>query len=189
MGIGVGVLYGAVIGATTSTPTAGLLAPFLVPGVAAIGGAVGGATGGIVGAINAVPKEEAQKIEATTKSAFNGISIQNTMAANIFKNSLELPDYTFILFEQDNFFISAPYNFISLKEKGIDTLLELNVTSGGFKEGRGKNPLISFFMKVDTRLIRTMDGKEIYSLIGSTMMHNYSEKRLNIALMNFPKKL
>ena len=163
MGIGAGALYGAVIGATTSTPTAGLLAPFLVPGVAAIGGAVGGVTGGIVGAINAVPKEEAQKIEASIKIAFDGRDIQKTMSASVFKNSLELPDTTFVLLKEEDMAISTPYNFNLLRERGIDTILELNVKSGGFKEGKGKNPLIVFFMKVDTTLIRKMDGEEIYS--------------------------
>ncbi len=131
--------------------------------IAAIGGVVGGVTGGIEGALDAVPKKEAQRIEATAKNAFDGIIIQKTMAASVFKNSLELPDYTFILLEQDDFLISTPYNFILLKERGIDMVLELNVKGGGFKEGKGKNPLIAFFMKVHTRLIRTTDGREIYS--------------------------
>ena len=163
MGLGVGALYGAVIGATTSTPTAGLLAPFLVPGVAVIGGVICGVTGGIAGAVNAVPKKEAQKIEASIKNAFEGMDIQKTMAGSVFKNSLQLPDYTFVLFEEDDFAISTTYNFNLLRERGIDTVLELNIKDGGFKEGRGKNPLIAFFMKVHIRLIRAMDGEEIYS--------------------------
>jgi hypothetical protein len=85
------------------------------------------------------------------------------MAANVYRNSLELPDYTFAFLEEDNSIISTTSNFSPLKEEGIDTVLELNVKSGGFKEGKGKNPSIAFFMKVHTRLIRTMDGKEIYS--------------------------
>jgi hypothetical protein len=162
-GLGVGILYGALGGAAASTPSGGFLAPFLVAGGAAIGGVVGGVVGGIAGAVDAVPKKEAQKIEGMTKNAFDGIVIQKTMASSVFKNSLELPDYNFVFLEEDNSIISTTSNFIPLKEKGIDTVLELNVKSGGFKEGKGKNPLIVFFMKVHTRLIRTMHGKEIYS--------------------------
>jgi hypothetical protein len=163
MGLGVGTLGGAVAGAAASTPTAGLVAPFLVPIGAALGGAVCGVYGGITGALNAVPKKEAQKIEASIKNAFEGTNIQKAMAGSIFKNSLELPDYAFVLFEEDDFAISTIYNSNLLRERGIDTVLELNIKDGGFKEGRGKNPLIVFFMKVHIRLIRTMDGEEIYS--------------------------
>jgi len=131
--------------------------------VAAIGGVIGGVYGGIKGAVDAVPKGESQRIEATVKNAFDGIGIQKTVAASVFKNSLELPDYVFVLLEQDDFTISTPYNFNLLRERAIGTVLELNVKGGGFKEGKGKNPLIALFMKVHTRLIRTTDGGEIYS--------------------------
>jgi len=130
---------------------------------AAIGGVVGGVVGGIKGAGDAVPKKEAQRIEATAKNAFDGISIQETMASSVFKISLELPDYVFVLLKEEDFIISTPYDFSILNEGGIDTVLELNAKGGGFKEGKGKNPLIAFFIKVHTRLIRTKDGREIYS--------------------------
>jgi hypothetical protein len=162
-GLGVGIIYGGLAGAAASTPSGGFLAPFLVAGGAAIGGVIGGAYGGIAGAVNAVPKGESQRIEATVKNAFDGIGIQKTMAVGAFKNSLELPNYVFVLLQQDDSIISTPYDFNLLKERGIDTVLELNVKGGGFKEGKGKNPLIVLFMKVHTRLIRTIDGKDIYS--------------------------
>jgi hypothetical protein len=162
-GLGSGILYGGLVGAAASAPSGGWVAPYVVAGGAAIGGVIGGVYGGIKGAVNAVPKGEAQKIEAAVKNAFDGIIIQKTMAAGVFKNSLELPNYVFVSLEEDDSTISTISNFRPLKEKGIDTVLELNVKAGGFKEGRGENPLIAFFMKVHTRLIRTMDGKEIYS--------------------------
>jgi hypothetical protein len=162
-GLGVGVLYGAVSGAAASTPSGGLLIPFLAAGGAAIGGVIGGVYGGIAGAVNAVPKKEAQRIEDTVINAFDEIDIQKTMALSVFKNSLELPDHAFVLLDKEDFITLTPYNFTLLNERGINTVLELNVKGGGFKEGRGKNPSIALFMKVHTRLIRTKDGKEIYS--------------------------
>jgi len=162
-GFGAGVLYGGLYGAAVSAPSGGLVAPYVVVGGAAIGGVIGGVYGGIKGAGNAVPKEEARAIEATAKNAFNGKGIQKIIAAGVFKNSSELPDSTFVLLDQGNFIISPPYDFSFLNEGGIDTVLELTVKSGGFKEGRGKNPLIALFMKVHARLIRTTDGKEVYS--------------------------
>jgi hypothetical protein len=131
--------------------------------VIAIGGVVGGVTGGIKGAVNAVPREEAQKIEVTIKTAFDGICIQKAMAASVFENSLELPNYVFVLLDEEGPIISKPCDFTWLNKVGIDTVLELNVKGCGFREGRGENPVIALFMKVHTRLIRTKDRNEIYS--------------------------
>ena len=168
-GAGIGTGAGAIYGLSLIPPTGSCrgyscgAVVILAATSATIGAVVGGVVGGITGAVNAVPKEEARRIEATAKNAFHGIIIQKTMAASVFKNSLESPDYNFILLGEDDFIISTPYDFDLLRERGIDTVLELNVKGAGFKEGRGKNPLIAFFVKVHTRLIRTMDGKEIYS--------------------------
>ncbi len=165
MGTGAGALYGLSFmahGGSCSGQGCAAVAIIAVA-CAAIGGVVGGVAGGITGAANAVPKGEAQEIEATIKNAFDGISIQKTMAATVFRNSLELPNYVFVLLNEEDPIISRSYDFSSLNKERIDTVLELNVKAGGFKEGRGKNPLIALFMKVHTRLIRTKDGKEIYS--------------------------
>ena len=158
-----GILFGGLVGAAASTPSGGFFTPFFAAGGAAIGGVVGGVYGGLVGGVNAVPKREARRIEATVKNAFDGIGIQEAIALSVFKNSLELPDYVFVLLKEEDFIISTPYNFRFLRENGIETVLELNVKDGGFKEGKGKNPLTALFMKVHTRLIRTTDGEEIYS--------------------------
>jgi hypothetical protein len=165
MGTGAGVLYGlSFIGHGGSCSGQGCAAVLIVAAAsAAVGGAVGGVAGGIKGAVEAVPKKEAQRIEATAKNAFDGYSVQKTMAASVFKNSLELPDYAFVPLDEEDLIIIPPYDFRLLNERGINTVLELNVKGGGFKEGRGKNPLIALFMKVHTRLIRTHDGREIYS--------------------------
>jgi hypothetical protein len=162
-GLGTGIIYGGLGGAAASTPSGGFLTPFLAAGGAAIGGVIGGVYGGIAGAVNAVPKKEAKRIEATAKNAFDGISIQKTMALGVYKTSLELPNYAFVLSEDEDHVISTPNDFSFLREKGIQTVLELNVKGGGFKEGKGKNPLIALFMEVHTRLIQTTDGKEIYT--------------------------
>jgi hypothetical protein len=165
MGTGAGALYGLSLmarGGSCGGQACAAVA-IIAAASAAIGAVVGGVAGGIEGAVNAVPKTEANKIEATTKNAFDGIGIQETMAASVFKNSLELPDHTFILLGKDNFMISTQNVLSLLAEKGINTVLELNVKEGGFKGGKGKNPSVALFMKVHARLIRTTDGREIYS--------------------------
>ncbi len=165
VGTGAGVLIGLSLIASGGPCSAeGCVGMVIVAAAsAAIGGLVGGVIGGIKGVTNAVPKKEAQRIEAAVKNAFDGMGIQKTMALNVYRTSVELPDYSSVFLDDEDLIISLPYDFGLLKERGIDTLLELNVKGAGFKEGGGENPLIAFFMKVHTRLIRTKDGKEIYS--------------------------
>ncbi len=169
MGAGIGTGAGALYGLSLVTRGGSCngqgcaVVVIIAAASAAIGGVAGGIAGGISGAANAVPNKEAQWIEASAKNAFVGVDMQRTMALSVFKNSLELPDYTFVRLDEEDLIVSKAHDFTFLKEKGIDTLLELNVKRGGFKEGKGKNPSIALFMKVQTRLIRTKDGKEIYS--------------------------
>jgi hypothetical protein len=165
IGTGAGALFGLSLMAYGGSCTGQGCEAVLIAAAAsaAIGAVLGGVAGGITGAVHAVPKEEARRIEDTVKNAFDGIIIQKAVAASVFKNALELHDYNFILLRQDDFIISTPYDFDLLRQEGIDTVLELNVKGTGFKEGRGENPLIAYFMKVQTRLIRTKDGREIYS--------------------------
>ncbi len=165
MGTGAGALYGLhFIGHGGSCSGQGCAAIVIIAAASAtIGGVVGGVVGGIKGAVNAVPKEEAQRIEDTVKNAFDGIGIQKNMALSVFRHSLELPDYVFVLLDEEDLIISPPYDFRLLREKELNTVLEVNVKEGGFKEGRGENPRIALFMRVHTRLIRTKDGREIYS--------------------------
>jgi len=201
IGTGAGALYGLSLMAHGGSCSGEACAVILVIAAtsAAIGGVVGGVCGGIEGAVSAVPKGEFQRIETAIKNALDGICIQKTVAASVFKNSLDLPDHIFILLEQEDLVISAPYNLNLLRERGIHTVLELNVKGRGFKGGKGKNPFIAFFMKVDT--IRTMDGKEIYSREFEYKSSNHSsadwfdtdarlsETKLIIALGSFPNKL
>jgi hypothetical protein len=165
MGTGAGALYGlSFIGHGGSCSGQGCAAVLVVAAAsAAIGGVAGGVAGGVKGAVDAVPKKEAQRIEDMVKNAFEGIDIQKTMALSVYKTSLELPNYTFVPVEEEDFVISTPLDFGFFNERGINTVLELNVKGGGFKEGRGKNPSIALFMKVHARLIRAKDGREIYS--------------------------
>ncbi len=165
IGTGAGALYGLSLVTRGGSCNGQGCAVVLIAAAAsaAIGSVVGGVAGGIKGAVDAVPIKEARSIEDMIKNAFDGIDIQEKMALSVFKNSLELPDYFIVVLEEEGFILSSPLDFSSLNERGIHTVLELNVKGGGFKEGRGKDPLIALFMKVQTRLIRTKDGREIYS--------------------------
>lgn len=49
-----------------------------------------------------------------------------------------------------------------LKERGINTVLELKVLRVGLWGEKGINPPLGFFMTVNARYIRVEDGKDLY---------------------------
>jgi len=136
-----------------------LLAPCLV-----LAGAVGGAVvGGVWGAVEGAGKRagKVQQIEAVVNNALSELKIQETMAEHLLKTCRGLENYRFDLLKEEG--PTSPeekltYGF--LNEKGIDTALELSVMSLGCEVG--KDWSIGFFMTVRTRLIRTIDGTEVY---------------------------
>jgi hypothetical protein len=53
-------------------------------------------------------------------------------------------------------------NYGYLKEKGIDTVIELSVLSIGFEGKGGKDPLLSLLVDVRTRVLSVSDGAVLY---------------------------
>jgi hypothetical protein len=53
--------------------------------------------------------------------------------------------------------------YSSLKRQNVDMALETNVKSLGFLGGEGADPEIALFINVTVRVVRTVDGLEIYS--------------------------
>jgi hypothetical protein len=64
-----------------------------------------------------------------------------------------------------------------LKGDRIDSVLEVSVSSVGFKSGPGTNPDIFFFMTVHYRFARTGEEKEIFS----KDFYWFSDKYLKLA--------
>ncbi len=137
---------------------------FLVGGMT-----IGALAGGISGAapedraVRVVLEERAKKTEGAIIDFLAELSIQETMAEHVFKTGMELTDYRFELLEgQGPASPDEKPNYGYLKEKGIDTVLEVSVSNVGFEGERGKNP-IPLFMSLQTRLIQLTDELEIYS--------------------------
>lgn len=159
-GAGKGALEGFFLGAKAmGSANSGPLAIILLPFMAAIGAAVGS----IVGVEAAVPREEAEKIEAAIKGALGELEIQKTMARSLFKNCSTLSDYGFgLLDRQGPVSPDQKPDYKILKEQGIDTVLEVSVKGLGFEGGKGNNPSISFFMNVQIRLLSLIDRTEVF---------------------------
>lgn len=160
-GAGKGALEGFFLGAKAieGSANSGPLGIILLPFMAAIGAAVGS----IEGVEAAVPREEAEKIEAAIKRAFGELEIQKTMAWSLFKNCSTLSDYKFgLLDRQGPISPDQKPTYKILKEQGIDTVLEVAVKRLGFEGGKGNNPSISFFMNVQIRLLSLIDRTEVF---------------------------
>jgi hypothetical protein len=123
---------------------------------------VGALVGGVLGTRKAIPEEKAKAVNDTMKKALADLRIQERMTDHIANKCSSLTEYTLRVSDEKG---PAAFDKISdyraLHAEGIDTVLEVSVTDIGFRGGEGKDLLLSFFMNVHARLIRTEDGGEI----------------------------
>jgi hypothetical protein len=135
-------------------------------------------TGCIVGAVKAQPDQELDaETEAALREAFEQVNIQEVVRDCIWLTAIEKTNYTF--FNLDERGPSSPdeeVDYSHVADKGIDTVLEISVLDVGLV-GSGKTyPNLVFFMSLQTRLIRAVDGEEVYTTIVPYYgeMHTYS---------------
>ena len=142
---------------------AGPFGALLLPFMAALGAVVGAIVGGIEGAVKAVPADEAQKVEAAINSAISDLDVQEKLAGRMVSAGLTLKDHQFSLIRgQGPATKDEKPHYRSLKGQNADMALEVNVKSLGFLGGKGADPEIAFFMDVTVRVVRIVDGSEIY---------------------------
>jgi hypothetical protein len=153
-GVAGGAAAGAAVGIATG-PIGILLLPFLVGG----GAVIGGVAGTVSGTVGAVPAQEAENIKVAISNALAALRIQETMSRYVLKASSGLLDSRFYP-EPVPSQMKAGYEY--LKEKGIDTAMELSVESVGFEGGKGSDPPIAFFMKLRERIVRISDNTVLY---------------------------
>ena len=94
-----GATGGAFLGATTGGAVALGGGPFgilLLPFFLATGAIVGGVSGGVAGGVDAVPAEEAAKIDATIHQALRELEIQKAITERFFSLGSNRTPYHFI---------------------------------------------------------------------------------------------
>ena len=166
-GVAKGATEGALLGATEGGLAAIGGGPFgilLLPFFLATGAMVGGIGGGVLGGVDAVPAEEAAKIDATIHQALKELEIQKAITERFISLGSNRTPYHFIPLQGSGSPIpgtNAEYKF--LKEQGIDFFLEAGVEKVGFSGGSGRDPLIMFFMTSRIRLIQTSDLSEVFA--------------------------
>ena len=150
--MGASVALGSVLGV--------LLLPFFVAG----GAVIGGTAGSIAGALRSVPEEKAKQIEETVDNALVTLDVQGIMAEHVYIAGNDLTDYTYTIFKEigPSSHEEMP-DYSTLNLEGNNTILEVRVIGLGFKGGKGSNPYISVYMKVNARAIDVASSEEIYS--------------------------
>jgi len=142
---------------------------------AATAGTAGAAYGAIQGYMDALPAEEAEKIEQSIEELSASIKLQERMSDHFQQMAQKKTTKKLVAIE--GYGPTAPgekTNYASLKNLPIDSVLEISVAKFGFrtwpKELKpmngivigGKDPSVALFLDARPRLMRLSDNKTIY---------------------------
>ena len=123
--------------------------------------------GCIVGAVKAKPTEELDaESEVALRDVFEQVNIQQITRDCILWTAREKTNYTFVNLDERG--PSSPdeeVDYSSLADEGITTVLEISVLDVGLVEISENYPNLAFFMSLQTKLIRAVDGEEVYAAI------------------------
>jgi hypothetical protein len=114
-------------------------------------------------AATAIPAEKVKEIESNLKKALIELKMQESFKKSLLQTAREQSASNFVLIEEGG--PKTPdeiLNYGHLKEKGIDTVIELSVLSISFEGKGGKDPLLSLLLGVRTRVLSVSDGAVIY---------------------------
>jgi len=134
--------------------------------------------GCIVGAVKAQPAVELDaESEVALREAFEQVNIQQVMKDCILWTAREKTNYTFVNLDERG--PSSPdeeVDYSPVADEGIATVLEISVLDVGLVGSSKTHPNLVFFMSLQTRLIRAVDGEEVYAAIVPYYgeMHRYS---------------
>lgn len=130
-----------------------------------VGAFFGAVIGGVHGGVTAESAEAVEKAEAALRTAVAGLSVQEAVRERVveFTEAGKIP---FALALVDEYGPTTPEEKVSyraLAQEGIATVLELSVLSFGLTGEWGVNPPLAQFMTVRTRVVRSLDDKEVYA--------------------------
>jgi hypothetical protein len=124
---------------------------------------VGFMVGEVYRAATAIPAEELKEIESNLKKALIELRMQESLKKRFFQTAREQSTFKFVLIEEGGPKTTDEIlNYGHLKEKGIDTVIELSVLSIGFEGKGGKDPFLSLLLDARTRVLSVSDGAVLY---------------------------
>jgi len=125
--------------------------------------AVGAIVGGVVGVFEGESSKKIEETETILNEALTELRIQEIMRDLIYEKAKKKALYSLIVVEDMG--PTAPdenADYLSLKERKINTVLEVTVLRIGLWGEVGVNPPLAFFMTANAKYIRTDDNHELY---------------------------
>lgn len=148
---------GEVLGAAPAGDYGACIALVLAPFGACIGCLVGAAKS------DSTEKLDAES-EAAMRNAFEQVNFQEITRSHISRIAGEKTNCTFVsLGEQRPTSPDEEYDYRSVVNEGIDTVLEISVLKAGLAGSGEIYPNLQLFIDLRTRLIRAVDGEELYA--------------------------
>jgi hypothetical protein len=114
-------------------------------------------------AATAIPAEKVKEIESDLKKALIELMMQESFKEKFFQTAREQSAFNLVLVEGGG--PKTPeeiLNYGNLKEKGIDTVIELSILSISFEGQGGKDPLLSLLLDARTRVLSVSGGTVLY---------------------------
>ena len=121
--------------------------------------------GCIAGALSTESESEVQEAEVLLRNAFAEFNIKETLQRQFLRVAQEKTPYQFVVLENIEFDdIKKNLNYSSLADKGVDTVVWIDISKIGLATGRtsGINPTLRFSMSCSIELIRATDGEVVY---------------------------
>jgi hypothetical protein len=125
--------------------------------------AVGFLIAEVARAVTAIPAERVQDAESRLKNALVELKMQESLKKTFIQMAREESAFNFIpLEERGPETADELLDYRHLKEKGIDTVIELSVLSIGFEGAGGKDPLLSLLVDIRIRVLNVSNGAVLY---------------------------
>jgi hypothetical protein len=132
--------------------------------LAATAGTIGGLAGSIAGGAHAEPAEKVSGSETVLKNAIVSLKIQESMRDRFVQvGRSQTREQLVVLPGQGPVSPEVTTDYCSYAEKGIDTVVEIGVTTFGLAGPWDVNPSLTFFIDSQIRVMRTTDGGELYA--------------------------
>lgn len=151
-----GAARGAASGASISFKT-GPLAALTMPFFLGAGAVIGGTSGAIGGTVRAVPKAEADRVQAVIDEAVKKLDVQNRMAEYVLAATEDVPTHRFALMKRAPLSSENEDTKKSFPHGEYAQALEVRVARVGFDGGEHSDPSTTFFMDAEVRLLNRGD--------------------------------
>jgi hypothetical protein len=149
-GAGIGTLEGAGAGAVAGLGCGPFL-PVCVPLFAAAGAGGGFLIGAAFNGFDAIPTSAAENIRAHLAEAIGDEDLQAELRRRVVYGSSSASD------------LGTSMGDVSMAMRGVDTVLEINITQIALIGSGGRNPDLALAMNANARLVRVADNQVIWS--------------------------